>query len=758
MADLTPEQIRLEEERLNLINKQNEAAKNLLSTYEKMSKSRGTMKKEDNEILDLTKQLSQITSNLSSSIQKRISGTSSIKDLTKSIKQLEEDKIKNQNLSITLQDKLTKKVESSVSNARQANKDLVINQQNLTAELEKNLKIQDDIDDLKRASTSEAKVLLALKRQELKDSKAALDVLEASRKKLEVKKQINIDLAHQAKDAAQAQKDSIEAQKTEIELSKKELNLKKLQEKKDEVSKALGLDKLGSALTFAGIFKQLLDFVLAADAQVTELAKSLGLSKDQARGIRDNFASYAKSTGDAFVTTKKLMEAQGDLTQELGVAGTYTGKQAEDFSRLTKLMGLSVGEAGKLARLSVINGTSIEDTTKSIIKGSFAAGRTNKLSVDQRTILKEVANLSEGILVKFQGNPEALGAAVVQAKALGLNLEQVDKIGDSLLDWESSIENELKAELITGKQINLEKARAAALTGDQAALAAEVASQVGNLNDFSKMNVIAQQSLAGAFGMNRDEMSKMLMDQEKFNRLGDVSSLTAQEQLALAKEKGISVEDSLYQSLQQQSIQEKFNNAIEKLQELVGNLVAGPLGTMLDMFVNLASNSGVMVTAMAAMGAISLVRTIAGLATMATTLGMSATAAITTASAVTLGIGIIAVIAGIASAMGAFDSAKDSIPKHAKGGIITKPQIGMIGEAGPEAIIPLNSSKAAGILGGGNNNDGIMNAINNLATSMSKPTPTPQFSLNVAGEQLGNVVGRQQETGTQQSKNTYKLA
>jgi hypothetical protein len=36
-------------------------------------------------------------------------------------------------------------------------------------------------------------------------------------------------------------------------------------------------------------------------------------------------------------------------------------------------------------------------------------------------------------------------------------------------------------------------------------------------------------------------------------------------------------------------------------------------------------------------------------------------------------------------------------PKHAAGGIVTRPQIGIIGEAGPEAIIPLNK---AGMFGG----------------------------------------------------------
>ena len=39
-----------------------------------------------------------------------------------------------------------------------------------------------------------------------------------------------------------------------------------------------------------------------------------------------------------------------------------------------------------------------------------------------------------------------------------------------------------------------------------------------------------------------------------------------------------------------------------------------------------------------------------------------------------------------------------AVPRHAKGGIVTRPHLGIVGEAGPEAIIPLNKF---GMLGGG---------------------------------------------------------
>lgn len=517
-----------------------------------------------------------------------------------------------------------------------------------------------------------------------------------------------------------------------------------------------------AALPIVALFKSILGFALKADEQTTELAKSLGISKDQARGLYQNFSDYAASANDSFVTTTKLLEAQSQLSEQLGISVKYSGKQAEDFSRLTKLMGLSAEQAGKLAKLSIVNGTSIEATTKSIIRGSAASQRSNRIAIDQRTILKDVANLSEGILIKFQGNPEALGAAVVQAKKLGLTLDQVDKVGESLLNWESSIENELKAELITGKQINLEKARYAALTGDQATLMAELSNQVGTLNDYQNMNVIAQKSLAEAFGMSRDEMSKMLLDQEKANKLGDASKLTLDAQLEALKAQGEPLDSALYKQIQQQSIQEKFNNAVEKMQDLIGNLVAGPLGQLIDGFADLAKHSGVIVSAMITLASISLTKTLMGLATIATELELAAAGAIATASAVTLGIGIAAVIAGIIAATGVFDSAK---PQEVKDGIAPsdKGPFTITDAYGATAI----TSKGDGLAvspninkGGGGSTDfsPMIAAINEVRNAVNELKNRPAIAYINGEDAFARNLGTVNALGTSQTQNSYKLA
>ena len=519
-------------------------------------------------------------------------------------------------------------------------------------------------------------------------------------------------------------------------------------------------------LSTLGILKFIIDAALKADKQTTELAKSLGVGKDQAKEIRQEFVKYSRAAGDSFVTTNKLIEAQNELSEQLGVSVKYSGKQTEDFSRLTKLMGLSVEQAGKLARLSIVNSKSIEATTKSIIRGSAASQRANKISVDQRTILKDVANLSEGILIKFQNNPEALGAAVVQARKLGLTLEQVDKVGESLLNWTSSIQNELEAELITGKQINLEKARYAALTGDQATLMTELSNQVGSLSDYQNMNVIAQKSLAQAFGMSRDEMSKMLLEQEKINKLGDVSQMTLNQQLEALKAQGEPLDSVLYKQIQQQSAQEKFNNAVEKLQDLIGNLVAGPLGQLIDGFASIASSATVMKLAIGAMLGMSITRLVTGLAALVIPLITGAAASVTMMSALTLGVGAVAILASIAGISSAMNSAKEDMStpsktKFAKGGIVTSEiNNATVGEAGPEAIIPLNSSKASKMLGGGNTDlTPMIAAINELHNTVKTTSNRPSVAYINGKDAFAEDLGKSRSLGTSQNINTaYKVA
>jgi hypothetical protein len=335
------------------------------------------------------------------------------------------------------------------------------------------------------------------------------------------------------------------------------------------------------------IFTSIIIAGFKANKQVVELGKSFGISAKAAENIRQEVAQFSRETGDTFVNTDRLLKAQAELSQEMGMAVKYSNEELVTFAKLTELTGLTAQEAGKLAQASAATGMSTEAYTDKIREGAFSAMQATKTHFSMKEVMQDISKLSAGTLIKFQGNPKALAATVVEAKKLGLSLDQINKTGDTLLNFESSIESELKAELMTGKQLNMERARAAALAGDQATLTKEIGEQVGTLNDYQNMNVLAQQSLAEAFGMSRDEMSEMLMKQEAINQYGEEAGKLNKEQLEEMKRKGLSASEYIQQQEQQRAAQDKFNDAMTKLQDIIGNLVAGPVGQLLDALANM---------------------------------------------------------------------------------------------------------------------------------------------------------------------------
>jgi hypothetical protein len=538
---------------------------------------------------------------------------------------------------------------------------------------------------------------------------------------------------------------------------------------------AQGLAKgIGKALTDPiAILTFLFQQGLKANKQTTEIGKSLGISYNSAANIRKEFAEYSKNVNDGFITTDRLVQAQGELTAQLGIAVKYSEQELNTFSRLVDLVGLTTEEAGNLTQQAAALGKENSDYVADLREAAFYAQQTSGIHVEDKELLQSISKLSAGILVKFQGNSKALVESVIQAKKLGLNLDQVNKIGQSMLDWESSIEAELEAELITGKKLNFERARAAALTGDQATLMQEVASQAGSLAEFQNMNVLAQESLAKAFGMSSDEMAEMLMKQEAINTYGSKAQELNAQQLKDFEKSGLSLDEFLKQQNERQNAQEKFNKAIEKLQDIVGNLVAGPFGKLLGILadaVNLVSKMASWI-AIAGESLGGLTGVFVGLIPLLlkgsfimrsfALAGFRAGVAsiFKTFAQIPMGLGIPLAIAAVAGLTSLFSSKGDDVVSDGGYGNRTLTT--------PKGTIKLNNQDT--VIAGTNlfdkgrpsaaGNAGMMAAINNLVTAVSnKPTPTPQFALNVDGQQLGNVIGRQQETGTQQTKNAYRVA
>ena len=351
-----------------------------------------------------------------------------------------------------------------------------------------------------------------------------------------------------------------------------------------EMLKGIGgsLDKVNSPLEGMlnplNLINNVIGFVLGTvtklDTELGDAAKSMNMTYNAAGKSRLEMTRFAESTGDALVNSTHLQESVLSINESLGSNVAFE-QMTESFqkdvaflSKMSHYAGLTADEANSIAKLTLATGQSAEDFTGELMAQTKLSGMQKGLVLNEKTALKEISKTSAAIKMSFHGSAKGLADAYAKSKALGTSLDKVDDIAGSILNFEESIEAELSAELLTGKQLNLEKAREAALNNDIGTVAEEIAKNVGKAADFNKMNRIQQDAIAKSVGMTREELASSLQEQESLKAIGAASVEDAKAQYdklretMTAEEAMVALKDEqLAKQFEQQNVQDKLGAA-----------------------------------------------------------------------------------------------------------------------------------------------------------------------------------------------------
>ena len=312
------------------------------------------------------------------------------------------------------------------------------------------------------------------------------------------------------------------------------------------------LKKVGLNAIFAAVGKKLLEI----NKTQTEFRRLTGQSVSQMDALNDSLA-----------TANQFMEQTVSLTKQFGfnASAAFSAINIQEATELSQLMGLTAEEANNFALFSQTAGQNANANTNELIKQVGEINVANKSAVSQNLIFQDIGKTSKAIALTFQGNAVEIGKAATNARILGLNLSQVDKIAGNLLNIEQSIAAEFEAEVISGRQLNLEQARYFALTNDLEGLTSELAKNQSALQGFVNGTRLEQEAIAGALGMSRDEMADMVFQQRAQLDITDEQA---------RKTAGLSEDD-----FKRLTIQDSINNSLSKLTEIL----AGPLEMFVDM-------------------------------------------------------------------------------------------------------------------------------------------------------------------------------
>ena len=309
------------------------------------------------------------------------------------------------------------------------------------------------------------------------------------------------------------------------------------------------MDMMNPLKMMADLIGGLIGGAIKYDKRLGDTAKSMNITYEQAELSNKAMAKFARSAGDAALNSEDINKATVELNKQLGTTVIFEKmpKSLQEsvgfMSQLQNSAGLTADETNAIMKFSLGTGKNAKELTKQIMTGFKVRGIEKKLMLNEKEAMKEIAKLSNSVKLSISGGAEGLGKAMASAKALGSNLSKVDNIAGSLLNFEESIANELEAELLLGKDLNLEKARQAALDGRLGDLADEISENIGSAADFTKMNRIQQEAMAKAVGMTRDELADTLMTQEA---LKNVSAGSVDEAYEMLRSKTTEAERQKY--------------------------------------------------------------------------------------------------------------------------------------------------------------------------------------------------------------------
>jgi len=237
-----------------------------------------------------------------------------------------------------------------------------------------------------------------------------------------------------------------------------------------------------------------------------DLQDSIGTSASQTIKITKAFADPAalatlKLLGVEVASTTKLY---GDAFGDVSLA---TKENMISLGKQKRLLGITVEDSIKLSKEFMSLTGSSYDASLNFQKMTGELAQANDLRPGD--VIADLASNTEVFADFAKDGGKNLAMAAVQARKLGMSLGSTAKIANSLLDFESSIEKEMEASMMIGKQLNFNKARQLALEGDIAGAAKDVVSQIGGAAELNKMNVLQRRALADSIGVSTDELSRL---------------------------------------------------------------------------------------------------------------------------------------------------------------------------------------------------------------------------------------------------------
>ena len=406
----------------------------------------------------------------------------------------------------------------------------------------------------------------------------------------------------------------------------------------EAVKQADAVNKIATSMTgIFGVAGGILGVFTQFNKMTAAIGKNFGALGMTNKEFKNDLLDAGAEAASLGQNIENVASISKDLTDNFGFSRDESVDMARGVMDTSMALGLSNEEGTKLlGTLMQVSGMSF-DTAQNFSKQ--VALLADIEGVSPTTVMRDIAKSSQTFAKFTSMTPDALAKAAIQATKLGTSLDNIATSMEGMLNFQDSLNAEIEASIMLGRNVNLQKARELALAGEAEAFAVEITKQVGSQSEFEKMNVLQRQSLAKALGMNVEQLAKMVTNQDKVRTIGDAIA----EQDGLEKMIGRNAMDGMA------AIVADLKRVGAELVISIGPMVANVAGGIAS-FTKSLSESKILIPAITALMGAMLGKSVLNFAfSIATMLGKQA--AFMGPLGIGFALGIPAIVGGMVSAM-----------------------------------------------------------------------------------------------------------
>ena len=314
------------------------------------------------------------------------------------------------------------------------------------------------------------------------------------------------------------------------------------------------------------------------------LRKTFGFLRGEFSILEKNVKDVAIELSDLGVTFDNVVAATSAIGKEFNALVAANKNLVKDVSVLSVQLGIAETESAKFLKSISAMSRSTAASQKGMI--GFAKAMSNAAGVPLDAVMKDVADASDEVRIYTGSSVINLIKGVAEARMMGTTFQKMADTAKKLLDFNTSITDEIEASVLLGTNVTFQRARELAYKKQTLEANKEIL-KIAKGMDFDAMDPFQAEAFAKASGKTVTELQEMIQADKEINYIRMNGTVEQKAQLnkmqemkrmrdVEAKDVGKQAELKLRQMANQERInqlQNQFNKLMMELAKPVMDIV-----------------------------------------------------------------------------------------------------------------------------------------------------------------------------------------